>query len=106
MSEAEGRKRRGGLTDLSTALEALLRSHGVAERLRNIDVYPAWREVVGEDTAGHTRILSFQKGVLRVAVSSAPLLAELKTFRLKEIRDGLDGILGPGKVREIRLGPG
>lgn len=50
----------------------------------------AWHVVVGEDLAELTEVLRFRSGVLTVAVSSAPLRAELSTFARADLVRGLE----------------
>ena len=72
------------------------------ERQRALD---CWPDVVGEETARHTRAVSIHDGVLRVQVESSVWAQELVLLRGR-ILEGFAERLGPGEVREIRFHSG
>jgi predicted nucleic acid-binding Zn ribbon protein len=80
----------------------LIRELGIGETLSEYGVITRWSDVVGERIAAVTRPERFEKGILFVAVSSAPWRAEL-TLRRQEILDKINAAAGGTVVREIRF---
>jgi hypothetical protein len=78
---------------------------GLAERLREADIWRLWPEVVGPTVAARARPLRIIKGTLTVAVSSGPWMQELR-FLTAMMRDKLNERLGGDVVREIVLKSG
>lgn len=66
---------------LSVALAELIALRGFARIRGDDELQAAWKQVAGEELAGHSRPLQISRGVLTVSVSSAPLLNELASFR-------------------------
>ena len=103
----EHEETRGGAPErIGKLLERLLTDTGLVtpERLSNLET--AWREVVGEQIAAHTRIESFRGGMVTVAMDSAPVRQELELVGREELlvvfREKLAAGSGPF-VRELRL---
>lgn len=92
---ARSKRRKGGLVELSQALQQFMTSHGIEERLRHLELHPVWEEVVGPELAKLTSIRSFRQNILRIWVASAPVLSELSTYRkpglLRALNERLDG---------------
>ncbi len=63
----------------------------------------AWEEVVGEDIASETKIVSYKHGRVRVEVSSSVLLQELSGFMKDRILRELKQTSGGEDVSEIRF---
>lgn len=80
-------------------------SLGLAERLREADIWRIWPDVVGPVVAARARPLRIIKGTLTVAVSSGPWMQELR-FLTAMMRDKLNERLGGDVVREIVLKAG
>jgi predicted nucleic acid-binding Zn ribbon protein len=78
---------------------------GLAERLREADIWRLWPEVVGPVVAARAVPLRIIKGTLTVAVSSGPWMQELR-FLTTMMRDKLNERLGGDVVREIVLKSG
>ena len=55
-------------------------------------------EILEQTAAGHCRVASERGGRLLVDVDSAPLFAELQTFRREEIRRALNERLGGSRA--------
>jgi hypothetical protein len=63
-----------------------------------------WRAAAGEEIARQSRAMSFRNGFLTVAVDSAPLRAELETFRREALVETLSAFCGDGlTLRDIRF---
>lgn len=73
------------VTDLKGALESWMKTLGLEDRLKHLELVPVWEEIVGPEIAKATQIRSLDKHVLRVWVSSPPLCSELSSFRKAEI---------------------
>ncbi|MGE3164061.1 MAG: DUF721 domain-containing protein [Planctomycetota bacterium] len=60
----------------------------------------AWSNVVGHEVARWTEVASYRGGTLVVRVASAPLLAELRSFGISSLLDGLaaEGLVGVHKL--------
>lgn len=78
---------------------------GLAERMREADIWRFWPEVVGPTVAARAMPLRIIKGTLTVAVSSGPWMQELR-FLTSMMRDKLNERLGGEVVREIVLKAG
>jgi predicted nucleic acid-binding Zn ribbon protein len=66
-------------------------------------LYEAWRAVIGEEQAGHTRIKMLKRGQLHIEVDSAPLLHHLTARNKAELVKGVQEKVGGVYVSEIRL---
>ena len=62
-----------------------------------------WREVVGDDVADKTRVLGVSRRILRVAVPSSAMLAELTGFYRDGILEGLQSGERPLPVKDVRF---
>ncbi len=78
---------------------------GLAERLREAEIWRIWPEVVGEALACRTRPLRIINGTLTVAVSSAPWMQEIR-FMTAMMKEKLNDRLGADVVSEIVLKAG
>lgn len=90
---------------LSGVMQESLTGLGLAERLREAEIWRIWPEVVGEALAGRAQPLRIINGTLTVAVSSAPWMQELR-FMTALMREKLNSRLGAEVVREIVLKAG
>lgn len=90
------------LTDL---LQDELKGLGLAERLREADIWRLWPEVVGPAIASRAQPVRIINGNLTVGVSSGPWMQEL-TFLKGMIREKLNTRLEGEVVREITLKSG
>lgn len=86
-------------------IQESLRGLGLAERLREAEIWRVWPEVVGATVASRAQPLRIIGGTLTVAVSSAPWIQELR-FMTDMIREKLNSCLGGEVVREIVLKAG
>lgn len=86
-------------------LQESLQGLGLAERLREAEIWRVWPDVVGAAVAARAQPLRIINGALTVAVSSAPWMQELR-FMTGMMKDKLNTRLGAEVVREIVLKPG
>jgi hypothetical protein len=90
-------------------MSALLRNElpglGLAERLREAEIWRLWPDVVGPAIAARAQPLLIINGTLTVGVSSGPWMQEL-TFLKGMLKDKLNQSLGGEIVREIVLKSG
>ena len=78
---------------------------GLAEKLREADIWRLWPEVVGPTVAARAMPLRIIKGTLTIVVSSGPWKQELG-FLKGMMRDKLNDRLGGEVVKEIVLKAG
>lgn len=90
---------------LSDVVRVELTSLGLAERLREAEIWRLWPEIVGAAVAARAMPLRIIKGTLTVAVSSGPWKQEL-TFLKGMMIEKLNERLGGAVVREIVLKSG
>ncbi|MBL7008395.1 MAG: DUF721 domain-containing protein [Planctomycetes bacterium] len=76
--------RRSQPTLIRELLSSVMQARGLGRRLEHRAVFEAWERVVPEAFAKRARPVSFRASKLIVAVSSAPLLEELRCFRASE----------------------
>ncbi len=86
-------------------LQESFQTLGLAERLRDAEIWRVWPEVVGAVVAARAQPLRIINGTLTVAVSSAPWMQELR-FMTGMMREKLNNCLGSEVVREIVLKAG
>jgi predicted nucleic acid-binding Zn ribbon protein len=72
---------------LGKALEDYLARSGLTAALKYPKLHEIWRNVVGEDLAGHARVASFRRGTLEVAVDSSALLNDIQFHQAALLRD-------------------
>lgn len=78
---------------------------GLAERLREAEIWRIWPDVVGAALATRACPVRIINGRLTVAVSSAPWMQELR-FMTAMMKEKLNSCLGAEVVREIVLKAG
>jgi predicted nucleic acid-binding Zn ribbon protein len=91
-----------GPVPLGEALRRLTGSLGIATKLTEYQILAEWGEIVGERIAHVTTAERIERGILYVAVRSAPWRNEL-TMRRLEILDLLHRAGGRKVVKEIRF---
>jgi len=98
--------KKAGPEKLGDILDSFLRTSGLAQKLKHLEVYRAWEEVVGPDVAAATRVMGFAQHKIYVEVRSAARRHELATFFKKRIladlREKLPNIL----IQDIVFRPG
>ena len=90
---------------LSGLVQDSLVGLGLAERLREAEIWRIWPDVVGAALACRARPVRIISGTLTVAVSSAPWMQELR-FMTAMMKEKLNSSLGAEVVREIVLKAG
>lgn len=85
-----------GPENLSDVLAKLFTSRGWGRKSERVRLEAAWAEAAGPDTAPHTRVGGFRRGVLEIEVQGGPLMQELAQFRkrplLAALRQRLPGV--------------
>ena len=91
---------------LGEVLRDFFQATGLADKLKHLEAYHVWEEVVGPAIARHTRIAGLARHKLYVDVDSAAHLQELRTFGksriLADFRERLPGLL----IQDIVFRPG
>jgi predicted nucleic acid-binding Zn ribbon protein len=83
-------------------IAALMKELGLSERMTEEQIISAWKEIVGDFLAGHSRPSGLHEGVLYVRVLQSTMLYELdRTFR-KEILEKLRKRFGR-LIRDVRF---
>ncbi len=87
-------------TSLGDALERLIRSLGMEDKLEEQQAVARWSEVVGDRIALHARAVFFDGGKLVVEVDSASWRQEL-FYMKQDILNRLDRSFGKPLVQDI-----
>lgn len=90
---------------LPGVVQESLVSLGLAERLREAEIWRIWPEAVGAALACRAQPVRIINGTLTVAVSSAPWMQELR-FMTGMMKDKLNNCLGAEVVQSIVLKAG
>lgn len=90
---------------LSGLVQESLVGLGLAERLREAEIWRIWPDIVGAALACRAQPVRIINGTLTVAVSSAPWMQELR-FMTGMMKEKLNSSLGAEVVREIVLKAG
>lgn len=90
---------------LSRLVQENLVGLGLAERLREAEIWRIWPDVVGATLATRACPVRIINGTLTVAVSSAPWMQELR-FMTAMMKEKLNSCLGAEVVRKIVLKAG
>ena len=84
-------------------LKRLLKTKRFYEKSKFGALSEAWRQVVGEEIAEQTKIVSYQHGSLKVEVDSSVLLHELSGFMEDTILQELQQTSGAEDVVDLRF---
>lgn len=85
---------------------ALFMKHKLAKRVRQLSkLGEIWDEVIPEEIADHTALESFNRGILKVMVDSAPHRFQLQTLLTGGLMREIRARFG-GAIQKIRLVPG
>jgi len=90
---------------LPDLLRKQLAGSGLAERLREVEIWRLWPEVAGPAVALRAQPLRIINGTLTIVVSSAAWMQELR-FLTAMMKEKLNDRLGAELIREIVLKPG
>lgn len=88
--------RRRNESSLKEAVERLIASYGLREKLDEQAMVSIWDDIAGGMVAKHTEAVKLNKGKLRIKVDSAPLRHELTMMR-----DGLVKLINTRFEREV-----
>lgn len=91
------------VTVVADAIHALVSRLGLRERINEADILAAWKDIVGEFLAAHSRPARLVKGVLHVEVMQPSVRYELDRTWRPEILRKLQARFGRNAVRDIRL---
>ncbi|MBI3273124.1 MAG: DUF721 domain-containing protein [Planctomycetes bacterium] len=84
-------------------ISEFMKEPAIASWMALRDVRERWVELAGAVVASHTRILTLERGVLKIEVDSSPLLAELATFRRDELLRKLAEAFPAKRVRDLKF---
>lgn len=84
-------------------LPKLMQQLGLSERLRETEVFEAWKQIVGDFIATHSAPVSLRAGVLCVRVLQPALHYQFEQISKAEILRKLKQRFGTKIIREIRF---
>lgn len=88
---------------LSEALTKVLRKLGLQERIKEEEVIAAWREVVGDFLATHSKPLQLAHGTLTVQVLQPTIRYELDRVWKTEVLRKFQERFGKKTVRDMKF---
>lgn len=94
--------RKSNESTLKEAVERLVDSYGLREKLDEQAVASLWDELVGGMVARHTVSVKLRTGKLHVKVDSAPLRQEL-TFMREDLMRKINERMGRPVVAQVQL---
>jgi predicted nucleic acid-binding Zn ribbon protein len=84
-------------------LPKLMKELGLSERLRETEVFDAWKQIVGDFIAAHSAPVSLKTGVLHVRVLQPSLHYQFETISKAEILRKLKQRFGGRVIRDVRF---
>ena len=101
MSSDRGRRK---IATLREAVASFMETSGLSKQTVSDQIGRAWRDILGAETAKHTRLSrTLTKGTLTVEVDSSALLSELSGFRKAELIAGLQERVKRKHIEDIRF---
>jgi predicted nucleic acid-binding Zn ribbon protein len=91
---------------LRDILGRLFAAKGWGRRQERLQLEQAWTESAGPQTAKHTQVGSFRRGVLEVMVDNAVLLQELAHFQKRPLLEKLRRRLPGTSFTDLRFRAG
>lgn len=91
------------VTAVADAIQSLVSRLGLRERINEADILAAWKDIVGDFLAAHSRPARLVKGVLHIEVMQPSVRYELDRTWRPEILKKLQARFGRNAVKEIRL---
>lgn len=88
------------------AVQKVMRSLGLNERLHEVQVLQCWKEIVGDFIAGHSCPSRLRDGILFVQVVQPTVHYELDRIWKPQILKKLKARFGAKTIREIRFRTG
>lgn len=92
--------RQGNELKLKDAIKEMVEAYGMKDQLNQAKAIDAWKELVGEMIAKHTRSIYVNKGRLFLYLDSAPLKEEL-SYQKSTIAKKINDLLGEDVIQEI-----
>ena len=100
--EGDGLRRTTGPAPLGDALREALNRRGWDERLTGADAASRWERIVGAELAQRCEPVRLAGGTLVVRAESQVWATQLR-YMLPQLRAKAEEVLGPGRVRDVRL---
>jgi hypothetical protein len=91
------------LVFVADAIQTLVGKLGLRERINEEDILVAWRDIVGDFLAQHSRPARLVNGVLHIETMQSSVRYELDRTWRPEILRRLHERFGKGAVKEIRV---
>lgn len=91
------------VVSVADAVSASLQKLGLGERLKETEVFAAWREVVGDFLAMHSSPRKLIQGVLHVHVIQPSIHFDLERHWKSRILEKLRDRFGQKNIREVRF---
>lgn len=88
---------------LSAALSELITLRGLARARSNGQLEDIWKRVVDPNWGERTRVMGIRRGVLQVAVDSAPLRSELETYHKADLLRAIQDIAPHLNLRNLKF---
>jgi len=92
---------RKGPSPIGHAIKAFLRDTGLGARPRDMRVFQAWKDAVGDELAQRVVPVRYRDGELTVEVESTVHLQELKSFTGEGYRREANARLGNEAIRKL-----
>lgn len=96
-------RRSSNPTPIGAALAGVLKRAGLDDRMAERPALDAYLRAVGPAVARLAQPVRVRRGVLDVAVASAPLLHELAHFRARDIVDRIRRAVPGTTIRSLRF---
>jgi len=93
--------KRQGPQPVSSLIEGALRQFGLHERMEERAALLRWREIVGDEIAGHSRAVDLKDGVLVLEADHGAWRQEL-TMLVPMIIQKFNAMFGEGTVTDIQ----
>ncbi|MBI3099832.1 MAG: DUF721 domain-containing protein [Planctomycetes bacterium] len=100
------RTEKAGPQAIGPLVESLLGGLSVQRSKNRAALEAAWESAIGPAGSRHTRVMGLDRGILHVAVESAPLLQHLAHFRKTELLRALRADPAGAGIRDLRLSAG
>lgn len=96
-----------GPQPLSLAIAQVVALRGIAQEGSSVRLAAAWKDVAnevgGESIVRATRVVNLNRGILLIAVGSAPVLGEIVSFHKQALLKGLKEQHPDLKIRDLKF---
>lgn len=89
-------------TDIKKALEHLVDSYGLTDKLLEAEIKKVWERTMGPFINKHTRSVSFKEGRLSVFVDSSVIRSEMNMAKTA-LMEKLNAELKKNTIRQIEI---